>query len=227
MTSTAGYDANANGRAERAVLYFLEKSRTLLSTRIRSEVFQKQLKPLWTFAAQHVGELHRREVLGLEPCKYEFGQRILSKVKDPKTKFEPRMQAAVFLGYALGVTEGYFVMRGDGTIELTSNIADDTVLDEPQPLLADDVVPGQQSKEQDIEQEKKSPEELMLEAVLGFEGGVGWQDEDSPQKVHNTNPLDDPFSEVFIKAAAKKIKARIDYQLWEKRTSNRRRFQNN
>ena len=43
VTSTAGYESNANGRAERAVLYFTEKVRTLLSTRIRSEAFQKDV----------------------------------------------------------------------------------------------------------------------------------------------------------------------------------------
>ena len=101
-------------------------------------------------------------------------------------------------------------MRGDGTIELTSNITEDTALDEPQPVLADDVVPGQASKEQDVEPEKKSPEELMMDAILGWEGGVSWQDENSPLKVYSTDPLDDPFSELSIKAAAKKIKARID-----------------
>ena len=215
VTSTAGYDSNANGRAERAVQYFLDKSRTLLSTRIRSEVFQKQLKPLWTFAVQHVGELHRREVLGLEKCKYEFGQRILSKIKEPKTKLEPRMQPVVFLGYAPGVTEGYFVMKDDGTIELTSNITEDTVLDEPQPVLADDVLPRQESKEKNIPQEKKTPEELMLEAILGVEGGVGWQDENSPGQASKAKLQEDPFSDNFIKAAAKKIKAKVDDRLWE------------
>ena len=39
VTSTAGYESNANGRAERAVLFFLQKVRTLLST--RSENFEK------------------------------------------------------------------------------------------------------------------------------------------------------------------------------------------
>ena len=40
VTSTAGHESNANGRAERAVLFFIEKVRTLLSTNIRSENFQ-------------------------------------------------------------------------------------------------------------------------------------------------------------------------------------------
>ena len=41
VTSTVGHESNANGRAERAVLFFLQKVRTLLSTNIRSENFQK------------------------------------------------------------------------------------------------------------------------------------------------------------------------------------------
>ena len=60
VTSTAGYDSNANGRAERAVLYFLQRARTLLSSNIRSEKFQNKLAQLWTFAVQHAGEIHRR-----------------------------------------------------------------------------------------------------------------------------------------------------------------------
>ena len=62
VTSTAGHDSNANGRAERAVLYFTQKARTSLSSNIRSEVFQRELSHLWTFAVQHAGEIHRRDV---------------------------------------------------------------------------------------------------------------------------------------------------------------------
>ena len=92
---------------QNARYYFSGKVRTLLSSRIRSEICQKQSKMLWTFAAQHVGEAHRRDVLGEPPCKFEFGQRILTRVKEPKTKFEPRLQAAIFLGFAPGVTNGF------------------------------------------------------------------------------------------------------------------------
>ena len=46
VTSTAGHDSNANGRAERAVQFFLQKARTLLSSNIRSEKFQEKLKGL-------------------------------------------------------------------------------------------------------------------------------------------------------------------------------------
>ena len=44
VTSTAGYDSNANGRAERAVQFFQTKARTMLSSNIRSEKFQEKLK---------------------------------------------------------------------------------------------------------------------------------------------------------------------------------------
>ena len=45
----------------------------------------------------------------------------------------------------------------------------------------------------------------MLEAIMDFAGGVGWQDEDSSQTVYNTEPLDDPFTELSISAVAKVI----------------------
>ena len=130
VTSTAGYDSNANGRAERAVRYFTEKVRTLLSSKIRSEKFQERLQQLWTYAAQHAGDVHRREMFGEPRCKYEFGQCILSRVKEPATKFDPRMQRVIFLGFAPNVTNGFWVMRSDNKVELTSNIADETVFDE-------------------------------------------------------------------------------------------------
>ena len=147
VTSTANYDSNANGRAERAVLFFQEKTRTLLSSRIRSEHFQKQIKTLWTFAVQHVGELHINAALKRPECKYEFGQRILARVANPESKLQPRLQAAVFLGLAPNVTSGCYVMRSDGTIELTSNITDDTPLGEQEEVLKDGVVPKQAGPE--------------------------------------------------------------------------------
>ena len=41
VTSTAGYDSNSNGRAERAVQFFCTKARTMLSSNIRSENFRR------------------------------------------------------------------------------------------------------------------------------------------------------------------------------------------
>ena len=86
VTSTAGYDSNANGRAERAVLWIQQKAMTLLSSNTRSEKFQNKLKSLWTFAVQHAGEVHRREVFNEPRCKYEVGQMVLCRVNNPTTK---------------------------------------------------------------------------------------------------------------------------------------------
>ena len=41
VTSTAGYDSNSNGRAERAVQFFCAKARTMLSSNIRSGNFSR------------------------------------------------------------------------------------------------------------------------------------------------------------------------------------------
>ena len=106
VTSTAGYDSNANGRAERAVRFFQEKARTLLATNIRSEKFQEKLKTLWPFAVQHAGEVHRRGILGLPRCKFEFGQCILSRVNKTDSKFDPKLHKVIFLGFAPNVTNG-------------------------------------------------------------------------------------------------------------------------
>ena len=62
VSSTAGYDSNSNGRAERAVQFFCAKARTMFSSNIRSEKFQKKLKQLWPFVVQHAGEVHLRDV---------------------------------------------------------------------------------------------------------------------------------------------------------------------
>ena len=50
-------------------------------------------------------------------------------MKEPTTKFAPILQKVIFLGFAPNVTNGYFVMRADNKIELTSNIADEPAFD--------------------------------------------------------------------------------------------------
>ena len=91
LTTTAGYDSNANGRAERAVQFFTTKARTLLSSNIRSDKFQEKLKVLWPFAVTHAGEIHRREILGEPRCQFEF-DRIWSShsVKSGETRHKIR-----------------------------------------------------------------------------------------------------------------------------------------
>ena len=86
VTSIAGFDSNANGRAKRGVRWIQEKIRSYLVPDIRSETFQQKAKVLWTFAAQHAGEVHRRETLGEPACQSEFGQRILFRIKEPKNQ---------------------------------------------------------------------------------------------------------------------------------------------
>ena len=54
---------------------------------------------------------------------------MLSRIKEPFTKFAPILQRVIFLGFAPNVTNGYFVMRTDNKIELTSNIADEPAFD--------------------------------------------------------------------------------------------------
>ena len=77
------------------------------------------------------------------------------------------MQAAVFLGFAPNVTNGYFVMRGDGNIELTSNITEEPLIDEPIPVLKDNQLPRNSSRGQaQVQQEEKSPEERMMDVVM-------------------------------------------------------------
>ena len=92
VTSTAGYDSNSNGRAERGVRFFQYRVRTLLSTKIRSEKLQERIREFWTFAAQHAGEVHKRQMTGEQPCKYEFGQCVLSRIKEPESKFAERLK---------------------------------------------------------------------------------------------------------------------------------------
>ena len=125
------------------------------SSRIRSELFQKQLTQLWAFAAQHAGEVHLNEIRGLPPCKFEFGQRILSRVVKPENKLAPRLQPAAFLGCAPNVTNGYFVMRGDAIIELTSNITEDKVFDEFERVLQHDQQPRLSARKPRAQKEKQ------------------------------------------------------------------------
>ena len=89
---------------------------------------------------------------------------------NPESKLEPRLQAAVFLGLAPNVTNGCYVMRSDGTVELTSDITDDTPLGDQEEVLKEGVVPKQAGNQPKPPKawEEKTPEEKMLEAVVGW-----------------------------------------------------------
>ena len=155
--------------------------------------------------------------MGLPACKYEFGQRILARVAKPESKLEPRLQAAVFLGFAPNVTNGFYVMRSDGVIELTSNITEDPVFGEQQPVLGDGIQPRQAGPEPKPPAEK-TPEEMMLEAVMGFEGGGGpfWDKDVEEWNIYDHIPPDDPFAtQSVMKNIAKAMKTKFDDKIWE------------
>ena len=206
VTTTAGYDSNANGRAERAVRFFQEKARTLLATNIRSEPFQVKLKTLWPFAVQHAGEVHRREILGLPRCKFEFGQCILSRVNKPESKFDPKLHKVIFLGFAPSVTNGYWVMNTNDKIELTSNITEDPDFDKMEPLMEPTL------KEHDRPQPALHDfpyTDKELQAIEDAE--VGYGDLFKPQPVQPADP-DDPM-EVVSKVQI--LLSKISDNLWQ------------
>ena len=134
---------------------------------------------------------------------------------------EPRLQAAVFLGLAPNVTNGFYVMRSNGVIELTSNITEDTPLGERKDLSNDGVSPKQAGKEAKPPKtwEEKTPEERMLEAVMGFEGGyhpIFAADFQGEWSIHDEIPPDDPFAQQSVmKNIAKAMKTKFDEKLWE------------
>ena len=108
-------------------------------------------------------------MVGEQPCKYEFGQCVLSRVKEPEGKFTERLQKVVFLGFAPNVTNGYFVLRvTDSGIELTAEVDDETVFPEREVILER---PPDTSHDR-LKLEPDDPyTQKELDAVMGFEGG--------------------------------------------------------
>ena len=93
-------------------------------------------------------------------------------------------------------------MKSDGVIELLSNITEDPVFGEPEPVLGDGIQPRQAGPEPKPPAEK-TPEEKMLEIVMGFEGGGGpfwdnfWDNDAKKVKewsIYDHIPPDDPFA---------------------------------
>ena len=64
VSSTAGVEPNANGRAERGVRWLKEKARTYLSARINPKGPMVERRLLWPFAIQHAAEVQRRGCYG-------------------------------------------------------------------------------------------------------------------------------------------------------------------
>ena len=98
----------------------------------------------------------------------------------------------IFLGFAPGVTNGYFVMRPDHKVELISNIADETIFDE-QPEVLEQAVEKVQEQSQHHEEPYTDKE---LEAAVGFEGGEGWMWGEYANKDLCFGPQDDPVAVV-------------------------------
>ena len=93
---------------------------------------------------------------------------------------------------------------------------EDTMLDDPDEVLPDNLQPGQSSKEapkddqKDIDYEKRT-----LDAIMGFEGGEGWYWNDTGNTIVKTEALDDPLANLSLVTVAKVVKARVDDTLWE------------
>ena len=135
-------------------------------------------------------------MFGEPRCKYEFGQCILSRVKEPTTKFAPRLQKVTFSGCAPNVTNGYFVLRADNRIELTSNIADEPVFDATSEPVEQ---PPRTSTEEPPEFIHDYPyTDKELEADMGPEGAGGWYWLDDSNKESTTGTQDDPMEVVSV-----------------------------
>ena len=95
-------------------------------------------------------------------------------------------------------------MRQDGKIELTSNIMEDIVLDDPEPVLPDHQQPEQSSNEVPVtDEDDRTYEQRTSVAIMGFAGGEGWVDVEYGDKVWNTNPNDDPLATLSLATVAK------------------------
>ena len=162
----------------------------------------------WTFAVQHVGEVHRKDVFGEPPCKYEFGQCVLARIKEPLAKFTPRAQRVVFLGFAPNVTNGYFAIKQDYKVELTSNIEDDTTFDEPPVVLPQPV----EKLPEEPQHHEEPYTDKELEAVMGWEGGEGWMWGADAEKDLDFRPHDDPM---VVVARVQAHQAKITENLWD------------
>ena len=120
------------------------------------------MKTLWPFAVQHAGEVHRREILGLPRCKFEFGQCILSRVNKTDSKFDPKLHKVIFLGFAPNVTNGYWVMNKKDRIELTSNVTEDPEFDRMEPLMEPTLKEEVRPLPQPLDQSDAQREEDLL-----------------------------------------------------------------
>ena len=91
-------------------------------TNVISYLISINIKDLWTYVAQHAAEVQRWIVHEEDQCSFEFATVLSANVKERKDAREPRFRPVLFLGYAPGVTNGYYVLHTDGRVGLTSDL---------------------------------------------------------------------------------------------------------
>ena len=111
VTETAGYEPNANGRAESAVGVIKTKARVMLMS------LGSVGKVLWPAAVQHACWCTRRDTKCRSTLVPAFGETITAKIKNtPHDSFEARGKDVKFLGCLDKVTAGVLtgVYNGEG-----------------------------------------------------------------------------------------------------------------
>ena len=111
VTETAGYEPNANGRAESAIGVIKTKARVMLMG------LGPTGKALWPAAVQHACWCTRRDTKCRKTLVPAFGEVITAKIKNtPHDSFEPRGKDVRFLGCLDKVTAGVLTgtFNGEG-----------------------------------------------------------------------------------------------------------------
>ena len=106
------------------------------------------------------------------------------------------------------MTNGYFVMRQDDKIELTSSIADEPGCDAPSELMERRPGTSTDQPPQSIHNHPYTDKEL--DAVVGLDGGGGWYWGEDWNKEVTFGPQDDPTEVVSAV-----LLARITENLWQ------------
>ena len=108
VTSTAGYEPNANGRAERAIGLLKEQTRAMV---LGSNLDNHQ--ELWPLAVKHAAFMQRAHELGWHRGYPAWGAPVVAKIKNTKNldSFEQRGRDGYFVGASEDVTAGALIMH--------------------------------------------------------------------------------------------------------------------
>ena len=128
VTSTAGFEPNANGRAEAGIGGIKTGARTNLMA-----VRKADRGPLWGCSVQHTSWSQRQRALGRPSAPCAFGDRVTVRIKtDRLPSFDNRARERIFLGAADNVSHGFVVGYKQGgywKFEIsTSFVVDKTAL---------------------------------------------------------------------------------------------------